>query len=140
MPLYGDGRQIRDWLSVEDHCAGIEFVLHEGAPGEIYNVGGGDEHENIDVAGRIIELAGADRSLLLRVPDRPGHDRRYALHCEKMEKDLGWKPVIPLEEGLLQTIAWYKKNSEWLAGVRGGDYRSYYAKYYENRDLSLHGI
>ena len=91
LPLYGDGRQIRDWLFVEDHCAGIEFVLHEGAPGEIYNVGGGDEHENIDVAARIIELAGADRSLLRSVPDRPGHDRRYSLDTAKL-RGLGWAP------------------------------------------------
>ena len=91
LPLYGDGTQIRDWLFVEDHCAGIEFVLHEGAPGEVYNVGGGDEHENIDVAERIIELTGADRSLLRRVPGPPGHDRRYSLDTSKL-RGLGWAP------------------------------------------------
>ena len=84
LPLYGDGRQVRDWLFVEDHCAGIELVLREGAPGEIYNVGGGDEHENIEVAERIIELTGADRSLLRSVADRPGHDRRYSLDTSKL--------------------------------------------------------
>ena len=83
---------------------------------------------------------GKPESLLSYVKDRPGHDRRYALRCEKMEKELGWTPSIPLEQGLLQTIDWYKNNSAWLAGVRGGDYRSYYAKYYENRDHSLQAI
>ena len=91
LPLYGDGRQVRDWLFVEDHCAGIEFVLREGKPGEIYNVGGGDEHENIEVAERILELTGADRSLLRSVADREGHDRRYSLDTTKL-RTLGWQP------------------------------------------------
>ena len=98
LPLYGDGRQVRDWLLVEDHCAGIELVLREGAPGEIYNVGGGDEHENIDVAERILELTGADRSLLRSVADRPGHDRRYSLDTAKL-RGLGWAPQTPFEDG-----------------------------------------
>jgi len=88
----------------------------------------------------VLHLMGKPESLLTYVKDRPGHDRRYALRCEKMEKDLGWKPAIPLEQGLQQTIDWYKKNAAWLAGVRGGDYRSYYAKYYEHRDRSLQAI
>src|SRR5438045_4149792 len=89
LPLYGDGKQVRDWLFVEDHCAGIELVLREGSAGEIYNVGGSDERENIEVAERIIELTGADRSLLRSVPDRPGHDRRYSLDTTKL-RGLGW--------------------------------------------------
>ena len=91
LPIYGDGRQVRDWLYVEDHCAGIELVLREGAPGEIYNVGGGDEHENMDVAEWIVELTGSDRSLLRRVGDREGHDRRYSLDTTKL-RSLGWSP------------------------------------------------
>ena len=132
LPLYGDGKQIRDWLFVEDHCAGIEFVLHEGAPGEIYNVGGGDEHENIDVAGRIIELADADRSLLRRVPDRPGHDRRYSLDTSKL-RGLGWAPEKPFEDGLRETVEWYRDNRAWWEPIKSGEYRAYYEQQYAER-------
>ena len=132
LPLYGDGRQIRDWLFVEDHCAGIEFVLREGAPGEIYNVGGGDEHENIDVAGRIIELAGADRSLLRSVPDRPGHDRRYSLDTSKL-RGLGWAPKKPFEDGLRETVEWYRDNRAWWEPIKSGEYRAYYERQYAER-------
>jgi dTDP-glucose 4,6-dehydratase len=132
LPLYGDGRQIRDWLFVEDHCAGIELVLHEGGPGEIYNVGGADELENIDVAGRIIELAGADRSLLRRVPDRPGHDRRYSLDTAKL-RGLGWAPEQPFEAGLRETVEWYRDNRAWWEPIKSGEYREYYERQYAGR-------
>ena len=132
LPLYGDGRQIRDWLFVEDHCAGIEFVLHEGAPGEIYNVGGGDEHENIDVAGRIIELAAADRALLRSVPDRPGHDRRYSLDTSKL-RGLGWAPQKPFADGLRETVEWYRDNRAWWEPIKSGEYREYYERQYAAR-------
>jgi dTDP-glucose 4,6-dehydratase len=132
LPLYGDGRQIRDWLFVEDHCAGVEFVLHQGAPGEVYNVGGGDEHENIDVAKTIIELAGADRALLRSVPDRPGHDRRYSLDTSKL-RDLGWAPQKSFEEGLRETVAWYRDNRAWWEPIKSGEYREYYERQYAVR-------
>jgi dTDP-glucose 4,6-dehydratase len=132
LPLYGDGRQIRDWLFVEDHCAGVEFVLHNGAPGEVYNVGGGDEHENIDVAERIIELAGADRSLLRSVPDRPGHDRRYSLDTSKLH-GLGWAPQKAFDEGLRETVAWYRDNRAWWEPIKSGEYREYYERQYGTR-------
>ena len=132
LPLYGDGRQIRDWLFVEDHCAGIEFVLREGAAGEIYNVGGGDEHENIDVAGRIIELAGADRALLRSVPDRPGHDRRYSLDTSKLRR-LGWTPQKPFADGLRETVEWYRDNRSWWEPIKSGEYRAYYERQYAGR-------
>jgi dTDP-glucose 4,6-dehydratase len=132
LPLYGDGRQVRDWLFVEDHCAGIELVLHEGAPGEIYNVGGGDEHENIDVAGWIIEHAGADRSLLRSVPDRPGHDRRYSLDTAKLQA-LGWSPKKSFEDGLRETVEWYRGNRAWWEPIKSGEYREYYARQYAER-------
>src|SRR6185437_11073864 len=109
LPLYGDGRQVRDWLFVEDHCAGIELVLLQGAAGEIYNVGGGDERENIEVAERLLELTGADRSLLRGVPDRPGHDRRYSVDSTKLHA-LGWSPQTPFEVGLRETVSWYREN------------------------------
>jgi dTDP-glucose 4,6-dehydratase len=132
LPLYGDGRQIRDWLFVEDHCAGIDFVLHHGEPGEVYNVGGGDEHENIDVAERIIELAGADRSLLRSVPDRPGHDRRYSLDTSKLH-DLGCSPQKSFDEGLRETVVWYRDNRAWWEPIKSGEYREYYERQYAGR-------
>ena len=132
LPLYGDGRQIRDWLFVEDHCAGIEHVLRKGKPGEIYNVGGGDEHENIDVAARILELTGADRSLLRSVADREGHDRRYSLDTSKL-RGLGWSPATPFAEGLAQTVDWYREHRTWWEPIKSGDYREYYERQYGAR-------
>jgi dTDP-glucose 4,6-dehydratase len=132
LPLYGDGKQIRDWLFVEDHCSGIELVLNEGAPGEIYNVGGGDEHENIDVAARIIELTGVDRSLLRSVSDRPGHDRRYSLDTTKL-RGLGWSPQTQFEDGLRQTVEWYREHREWWEPIKSGEYREYYERQYGER-------
>ena len=140
LPIYGDGKQERDWLHVQDHCAGIVAVLERGRIGEVYNIGGIDVIENLTMARRLLRATGKPESLLSYVKDRPGHDRRYALNCDKIARDLGWKPAISLAEGLRQTIDWYKSNTEWLAGVRGGNYRSYYEKYYENRDSSLHAI
>jgi dTDP-glucose 4,6-dehydratase len=140
LPIYGDGKQERDWLHVEDNCRGLLSVLERGRIGEVYNIGGSDVVENLTMAQRLLRLMGKPENLLSYVKDRPGHDRRYALNCEKMERDLGWKPEITLEKGLQQTIRWYQTNQEWLAGVRGGDYRSYYERYYENRDSSLHAL
>jgi dTDP-glucose 4,6-dehydratase len=137
LPIYGDGKQQRDWLHVEDHCRAILAVLDRGRIGEVYNIGGLDIEENLEMAQRLLRVMGKPESLLSHVKDRPGHDRRYALNCGKIEAELGWKAVVSLDEGLRQTIDWYRKNSEWLAGVRGGEYLSYYAKYYENRDSSL---
>src|SRR6478609_4436952 len=127
LPLYGDGRQVRDWLHVEDHCAGIELVLLQGAAGEVYNLGGGDEHENIDVAERLLELTGADRSLLRSVDDRPGHDRRYSLDTAKLH-GLGWSPQTPFEVGLRETVSWYRENRAWWEPIKSGEYREYYER------------
>jgi dTDP-glucose 4,6-dehydratase len=132
LPLYGDGKQIRDWLHVEDHCAGIELVLREGKAGEVYNVGGGAEHENIDVAERLLALTGADRSLLRRVADREGHDRRYSLDTTKL-RALGWAPQIAFADGLAQTVEWYRANREWWAPIKSGEYREYYERQYGAR-------
>ena len=140
LPIYGDGKQQRDWLHVEDNCRGVLAVLEKGRVGECYNIGGLDVVENLTIARRLLHLTGKTESLLSYVKDRPGHDRRYALTCDKMEKHLGWKPQISLEDGLRQTIDWYKTNSAWMAGVRAGDYLSYYDKYYVNRDSSLHEL
>jgi dTDP-glucose 4,6-dehydratase len=132
LPLYGDGRQVRDWLFVEDHCAGIELVLLQGAAGEIYNIGGGDEHENVDVAERLLELTGADRALLRSVEDRPGHDRRYSLDSRKL-RGLGWSPQTPFEVGLRETVSWYRENRAWWEPIKSGEYREYYERQYGAR-------
>jgi dTDP-glucose 4,6-dehydratase len=132
LPLYGDGRQVRDWLFVEDHCAGIELVLRNGASGEIYNVGGGDEQENIAVAERILALTGADRSLLRRVADREGHDRRYSLDTTKL-RTLGWSPQTSFEDGLQATVEWYRERRDWWQPIKSGEYREYYARQYAER-------
>jgi dTDP-glucose 4,6-dehydratase len=140
LPVYGDGRQQRDWLHVEDNCRGIVTVLQKGKIGEIYNIGGLGLEENLTMARRILELTGKPEGLLSYVQDRPGHDRRYALNCKKIQTELGWEPLVSLGDGLRQTIDWYKNDEQWLDGVRGGEYLSYYEKYYENRERSLHAI
>src|ERR1700688_4861515 len=140
LPIYGDGKQQRDWLHVEDNCRGILAVLERGRIGEVYNIGGLDIEENLTIARTLLRLIGKPETLLTYVKDRPGHDRRYALHCDKMEKDLGWKPEISLEDGIHQTIEWYKENAKWLSDVRAGEYLSYYEKYYDDRDNALNAI
>jgi dTDP-glucose 4,6-dehydratase len=140
LPVYGDGKQQRDWLHVEDNCRGILSVLEKGRIGEVYNIGGLDLDENLAMVQRILKLTGKPESLVSYVQDRPGHDRRYALNCKKMETELGWRPAISLEDGLFRTIDWYKNNSQWVDSVRSREYLSYYEKYYENRDKSLHAI
>jgi len=134
LPLYGDGRQVRDWLYVEDHCAGIELVLREGAAGEAYNVGAGheQEHENFEVAQRILELTGADASLLRRVVDRPGHDRRYSLDASKL-RALGWSPETSFDSGLRATVDWYRDNRAWWEPIKSGEFREYYERQYGER-------
>jgi len=140
LPIYGDGLQQRDWLHVEDNCRGIVAVLERGRIGEVYNIGGLDIVDNLVMARKLLAAMGKPESLLTYVKDRPGHDRRYALRCDKIERELGWKAEVPLEEGLRQTIDWYKDNRDWVAGIRDGEYRLYYEKYYENRDSSLDDI
>ena len=132
LPVYGDGRQIRDWLWVEDHCAGIELVLREGAAGEVYNVCGDDERENVEIVGRILELTGADESLIRHVEDRAGHDRRYSLDTAKL-RGLGWKPLKRFEEGIAETVAWYRDNRSWWEPIKSGEYRDYYERQYAAR-------
>jgi dTDP-glucose 4,6-dehydratase len=140
LPVYGDGKQQRDWLHVEDNCLGILAVLKKGKIGEVYNIGGVEVEENLIMARRLLHLTGKPESLLSYVQDRPGHDRRYALDCQKIRAELDWRPGISLEVGLRQTIDWYKKNRGWVADVCAGEYLSYYEKYYDNRDSSLRVI
>src|SRR3954465_4377026 len=132
LPVYGNGKQVRDWLHVEDHCAGIELVLREGKPGEAYNVGGENERENIDVIERILELTGAEGSLLRHVEDRPGHDRRYSLDTSKL-RALGWQPAKGFHDGLRETVEWYRDNRAWWEPIKSGEFRRYYERQYAER-------
>jgi dTDP-glucose 4,6-dehydratase len=132
LPVYGDGMQVRNWLYVEDFARAIGHVLAHGAAGEAYNVGGPDECPNIEVVRRIIELTGADASLLTYVKDRPGHDRRYSLGSEKV-RALGWEAQVRFAQGLEQTVAWYQDNAAWWEPIRSGDYREYYERQYGSR-------
>ena len=129
LPVYGDGRQVRNWLYVEDFARAIHLVLEQGAPGEAYNVGGPDECENIDVVRRIIELTGQDESLMEYVTDRPGHDRRYSLASDKV-RALGWEAQVHFAAGLDRTVAWYRDNRDWWEPIRSGEYREYYERQY----------
>ncbi len=129
LPVYGDGQQVRNWLYVRDFCSGIGHVLAHGAAGEVYNVGGPDECTNLEVVERIIELTGADPSLITYVDDRPGHDRRYSLGSEKV-RALGWEAQMRFEQGLEETVAWYRDNPGWWEPIRSGDYREYYERQY----------
>ena len=129
LPVYGDGRNVRNWLFVEDFGAGIGHALVHGAPGEAYNCGGPDECENLEVVSRILSLTGRDESLIEYVTDRPGHDRRYSLSSGKL-RALGWDPRVRFEEGLARTVDWYRDNAWWWEPIRSGDYREYYERHY----------
>jgi dTDP-glucose 4,6-dehydratase len=135
VPLYGDGLQERDWLHVSDHCRAVDLLIDAGTPGEVYNVGGGNPVRNIDLAKRILELAGKPASLIRPVADRLGHDRRYALDTSKLQS-LGWRPEVPFATGLRDTVAWYRENEWWWRPIKQSDpaFRAYYdAQYGERR-------
>jgi len=132
LPLYGDGRYRRDWLSVFDHCGGIEHVLCHGEPGSIYNIGGGNELENLEVAELILKLLGKPMNLIRFVQDRPGHDRRYALDCTRL-RALGWAPTVLFEEGLKATVEWYRNNQTWWRKITSGEFRTYFERMYRQR-------
>ena len=132
LPLYGDGRYCRDWLAVDDHCAGIEQVLSYGQPGAIYNVGGGNEKENLTVAELILHCLGKPQSLIRFVTDRPGHDRRYAVDCSRL-RALGWQPKVSFEEGIRATVEWYRTHEGWWKKIKSGEFRTYYEQMYGRR-------
>jgi len=132
LPLYGDGMQVRDWLYVEDHCSGIDLALHKGQAGEIYNVGGGNERHNIEVTRMILRLLGRPETLIKRVADRPGHDRRYALDCSKIAA-LGWEPSHHFETGVAETVEWFKANEAWWRPIKSGEFKAYYERQYRER-------
>jgi dTDP-glucose 4,6-dehydratase len=129
LPVYGDGMQVRNWIHATDFARAIGHVLEHGVPGEVYNAGGPDECANVDVVKRIIALAGAEESQIEYVTDRPGHDRRYSLSSAKV-RALGWEPRVRFEQGLQETVAWYRENAWWWEPIRSGDYREYYERQY----------
>jgi dTDP-glucose 4,6-dehydratase len=133
LPLYGDGLNVRDWIHVEDHCRGLDLVLHQGKEGEVYNIGGQSEKTNLSVAKTILNHLGKPHSLLRFVTDRPGHDRRYAIDFSKIQKTLGWAPSISFEEGIRQTVDWYQGQQEWWREIKTGEYLHYYQRMYGNR-------
>lgn len=133
LPIYGDGMQVRDWLHVDDHCRAILAVIERGREGQVYNIGGSRALPNVEVVRKILAAAGKPESLMKTVTDRPGHDRRYALSSEKLMRETGWAAQVGFEEGLRETIEWYRANPGWIARVKSGEYQSYYQSNYANR-------
>ena len=130
LPVYGDGKNVRDWLYVEDHCRAIGRILENGRVGEIYNVGGHNEKQNIEVVKTILHTLGKSEELITFVKDRPGHDRRYAIDPSKIHQELGWLPQTSFDDGIRKTVDWYLKHRAWWEHIRSGDYRGYYEKQY----------
>jgi len=133
LPVYGTGKNVRDWLYVEDHCKAIDLIIHKGRVGEVYNIGGHNERTNIDIVKTICRELGKSEGLITFVADRKGHDMRYAIDPTKIHRELGWKPETMFEDGIRKTIRWYLDNREWWEKIITGEYRIYYEKMYANR-------
>ena len=140
LPVYGDGKNVRDWLFVEDHATAIDVIYHKGKLGETYNIGGFNEWQNIDLIRMLCTIMdkklnraiGTSEQLISYVKDRPGHDKRYAIDATKLNSELNWKPSLQFEEGLEKTVEWYLQNEEWLNNVTSGEYLNYYKSQYES--------
>jgi dTDP-glucose 4,6-dehydratase len=130
LPVYGDGMNVRDWIYVTDHCRALDLVLARGKPGETYNIGGAQEKTNLETVRAIIKAVGADESLIRFVPDRQGHDRRYAIDSSRLREETGWQPGIDFAEGIEKTLAWYRNHEGWWQRIKSGEYRHYYEKMY----------
>ena len=133
LPVYGEGLNVRDWLYVEDHCKAIDLIIHNGRDGEVYNVGGHNEKQNIEIVKIICKELGKSDDLIVHVRDRKGHDMRYAIDPTKIHKELGWLPETKFEDGIKKTIDWYLNNREWWENIINGEYKNYYDKMYGNR-------
>ena len=133
LPVYGDGKNVRDWIHVLDHCKAIDTVICKGKIGEVYNIGGNNEKQNIEIVGLILDKLGKSRDLIQFVKDRAGHDKRYAINITKIGRQLGWTPEYDFEKGLEDTIKWYLENEKWVKSCISGDYLSYYERNYEGR-------
>jgi dTDP-glucose 4,6-dehydratase len=133
VPVYGDGLNIRDWIFVGDHCRALDAVIQKGQPGEIYNIGGGNEKTNLELIHKLLELLDKPQSLIQFVTDRPAHDRRYALDCSRIATELGWKPAYSFGKALSATVDWYLKNESWWRSIKSGEYAKYYERMYSHR-------
>ena len=133
LPIYGDGKNVRDWLHVSDHSSAIDLVIHQGKPGEVYNIGGHNERTNKEIVSLIIDRLGVSQDLVKYVEDRLGHDRRYAIDPTKIETELGWKPHYTFDTGIVETIDWYIANEEWWNNIKLGTYLDYYQKQYGDK-------
>ncbi|PEE78049.1 dTDP-glucose 4,6-dehydratase [Priestia megaterium] len=133
LPIYGDGKNVRDWLHVKDHCTAIDLVIHKGEPGEVYNVGGHNERTNNEIVHLIVEKLNAPKELIRFVEDRLGHDRRYAIDPTKLTTELGWKPKYTFDTGIVETIQWYLDNQDWWKNIKSGEYVKYYNKQYGDK-------
>jgi len=136
LPVYGKGENVRDWLYVEDHCRAIDLILHKGQEGEVYNIGGHNERSNLEVVKTILDELDKPESLITFVDDRAGHDLRYAIDPSKISNELGWKPTILFDEGIKKTIKWYLDNKEWWKNIISGDYKSYYERMYNDKQVN----
>jgi dTDP-glucose 4,6-dehydratase len=136
VPVYGDGQNVRDWIHVRDHAAAILAVWRQGRVGEVYNIGGRSERTNLELTHQLLKVMNKPHSLIRYVPDRPGHDRRYAIDCSKIESELGWRPQVSFEQGLLDTVRWYQENPDWVAQIRTGEYLKYYERQYGRKVVS----
>ena len=135
LPVYGDGKNVRDWLYVEDHCRAIDLILQKGRVGEVYNIGGHNERANIDVVKTILKELGKPEGLIEYVTDRKGHDRRYAIDPTKIHTELGWEPETKFEDGIKKTVKWYLEHRDWWMGIISGDYQTYYERMYDKRAI-----
>ncbi len=142
LPLYGDGKNVRSWLHVDDHSSAIMLVLTKGRPGEVYNIGGGEESEkqNVEVTQAILSILEKPKDLVRHVQDRLGHDRRYAVDFSKINAELGWSPTVGFEEGLRNTVTWYKENQEWWQAIKSGEYLTFYEKNYSEKFKNVAGV
>ncbi len=137
LPVYGDGMNERDWVYVEDHCRALDRVLHDGRPGEVYNIGCGAPARNLEIVRGLLRILGQSEELIEFVTDRPGHDRRYALETTKISKELGWKPEVGFATGLATTVEWYRSHADWVKKAKSGEYLDYYETFYVHRRASL---
>jgi len=132
VPLYGDGKNVREWIHTSDHCRAIDLLLHKAQAGEVYNIGTGHEIENVELTKMILAEMGFGKEMIEPVKDRPGHDRRYAINFKKIKKDLGWKPEKDFKDGLKETISWYRQNESWWKKLKSGEYLDYYRRQYKS--------
>jgi len=133
MPVYGNGANVRDWIYVEDHCRAVDLVMRKGREGEVYNIGGHNERNNLEVVKTILHELGKPESLITYVKDRPGHDMRYAIDPTKIHQELGWLPETKFEDGIRRTISWYLKHRKWWEDILSGEYRNYFEQLYGSR-------